>query len=106
MKLHKAGEQRDSHSHHANASQNQRKVVIPASFRGPDGSKMILRSPGAVFRICPVALDGSTMDRCLLHAHCSIICFIVTDTRVQEPGPRLTSITMSAAKTWVGGLSE
>ena len=26
------------------------------------------------------ALGSSTMDRCLLHAHCSDICFVVTDS--------------------------
>ena len=28
------------------------------------------------------------MDRCLLHAHGSNICFVFTDTRVKEPGVR------------------
>ena len=28
------------------------------------------------------------MDRCLLHAHCSNICFVVSDTRVKEFGVR------------------
>ena len=43
---------------------------------------------GAVFPVCTVALGSSTMDRCLLHAHGSDLCVVVTDTRVKEPGVR------------------
>ena len=28
------------------------------------------------------------MGKCLLHAQCSDLCFVVTDTRVKEPGVR------------------
>ena len=54
------------------------------------------------------AQGGSTMDRCVLHAHRSDICFVVTDTRVKEPGSATdANVNMHGCnKDVVGGMSE
>ena len=45
-------------------------------------------SPSAVLPAQPGIVSSPTMDKCPLRAHCSDLCFVVTDTTVKEPGVR------------------
>ena len=95
---------RDSNCNNTN-TRKQRKVVVPASVTQMTQRwswKKLLpffycvlgrkrrwkKSPGSVFPAWSVALGSPTMGKCPLHAQCSDVCFVVTDTRVKEPGVR------------------
>ena len=95
----------DSNCHNTNP-RKQRKVVVPASvtemtqrwswknllpFHCGQGVKPWRRwqkSPGSVFPAWSVAVGSPTMGKCLLHAQCSDVWFVVADTTVKKPGVR------------------